>query len=244
MRPLDYIEAARVPHSLGPQEFGSWRIQRIAADMTMVEPNMTAMGPGLVGFPDYTLLRRTTGTTLHPAWEVVMEDSARELRKHLPIWMAAHGRVLVTGLGLGCVVRGLLAKPEIEHVDVVEIDPDILRVVGAEFRESERVTLIEGDALRVGWPPDIRWHFAWHDLWIENGGLQFLHAELLHRYRGRVRAQGAWAFPRGVARLYATCWNWELIGAPVPRGAVFRKPLENYPSKIPVLRGSRRPEKG
>jgi hypothetical protein len=35
---------------------------------------------------------------------------------------------------LGCVVRGLLSKPEVERIDVVEIDGDILRVVGKEFR--------------------------------------------------------------------------------------------------------------
>ena len=60
--------------------------------------------------------------------------------------------ILVAGAGLDPghdpPLSGLLAKPEIEHVDVIEIHPDILRVVGAEFRESKRVTLIEGDALR------------------------------------------------------------------------------------------------
>jgi spermidine synthase len=50
-----------------------------------------------------------------------MEDTLSELRRHTPIFMRAKGRLLVTGLGLG-VVRGLLAKPEVEHIDVVEID--------------------------------------------------------------------------------------------------------------------------
>jgi hypothetical protein len=56
-------------------------------------------------------------------YEVVMEDSPRELRRHLPIWMHAHGRVLVTGLGLGCVVRGLLASPHVEYIDVAKSTP-------------------------------------------------------------------------------------------------------------------------
>lgn len=219
MTPRDYIAAARVPHALRPQTFGLWTIQRLPARVAVTSESAKnveiSMGPRLVGFPDYTLLRRhTLACEMGKPTEVVMEDSRRELRKHLPIWLAARGRVLVTGLGLGCVVRGLLAKPEVEHVDVVEIDGGILRVVGAEFRDSNRVTLIHGDALETTLSPGSRWDFAWHDLWVEGDGLQLLHAELFHRFRDRCGPQGAWAFPRHFARLYAERKNVNLLGAP------------------------------
>ena len=141
-----------------------------------------------------------------------MEDSAFELRKHLPIWMAARGRVLVTGLGLGCVVRGLLAKPEVEQIDVVEIDDDILRVVGPEFAKDPRVTLHHGDALEIDLAG--RFDFAWHDLWTEGDGLHQLHVALLMRFSNRCGPQGAWAFPRFAARLISRNTNFPLLGAP------------------------------
>lgn len=195
MTPRDYLAAARVPASLAPQSFGLWEITR--------RRPRTAFEACYIGdAPSYTVLTRWTDATLHLAQgEVVMEDSLTELARHLPIFLAAQGRVLVTGLGLGCVVRGLLASPKVAHVDVVEIDHDILRVVGAEFDGHPRVSLHEGCALTWNFG-DRRWNYAWHDLWTDgNPHLQCLHAKLFVRYRDRVDRQGAWAFPRYIARL-------------------------------------------
>src|SRR5579863_8833218 len=194
--PQYFMEAARVPARLKPQTFGPWTIQR--RDFS---------GHGLavfqIGWNSYTLLRRVSWKTLHlMEHEIVMEDSRVELRKHLPIWMVARGRILVTGLGLGCVVRGLLANREVDHIDVVEIDKDIMRVVGHEFRGHNRVSLHHGDALTIKFPRSARWDFAWHDLWTEGDEhLQLLHAKLFHKFRKRVGRQGAWAFPRSLARM-------------------------------------------
>lgn len=211
--PQDYIEAARVPRSVEPQEFGLWRIERIKADLSLIAPLEMAMGPRLVGFPDYTLLRRyTIACEMGKPWEIVMEDSRRELRKHLPIWMAARGRVLVTGLGLGCVVRGLLANRDVDRIEVVEIDHDIIRIIGREFAGNARVGLTMGDALNE----DVvagRFDFAWHDLWQEDDGLQLTHAQLFENFGDRCGPQGAWAFPREFARLYARL-GIKLLGAP------------------------------
>lgn len=194
MTPAAYMEAARVPPTLEPQSFGLWTISRVrAADMTTWAP--------WIGWDSMTLLHRATEATLHqPPGEVVMEDSRRELARHLPIWLAARGTVLVTGLGLGCVVRGLLANPRVEHIDVVEVDPGIFDVVGREFEGNPRVTLFLGDALTAPLARSARWDFAWHDIWCEGSGLQVLHAELLVRYRDRARRQGAWMFPRFAKR--------------------------------------------
>lgn len=215
MTPQDYMAAARVPRSLEPQEFGLWTIERLRSDMAVrkfcdgdVE---MAMGPRLVGFPDYTLLRRITEATMNTGGEIVMEDSVRELRKHLPIWLAARGRVLVTGLGLGCVVRGLLANRDVDRIEVVEIDRDVARVVGLEFAGNARVGLTLGDALVDDIPG--RFDFAWHDLWVEGSHLQLLHGQLFERFRQRCGRQGAWAFPREFARMYASR-HLPLLGAP------------------------------
>lgn len=205
MSPADYLQAARVPATVAPQTFGLWTIERrLAKDSILGELD-------LVGADDYTLLRRMTDATLHRGGEIVMEDSRRELSKHLPIWLAARGRVLKTGLGLGCVVRGLLANPAVEHVDVVEIDVGIVRVIGAEFAGDPRVTIHHADALTWDFG-DRRWDFAWHDIWTEgNDGLQALHAKLMKRFWPVVGdRQGAWQFPRQVLRALPM----RLIGAP------------------------------
>lgn len=190
MTPDDYIHAARVPESLEPQAFGLWTIRR--EDVRQVIPNFNKW----VGFDTMTLLYRFTMATLHkPFGEVVMEDSRRELSRHLPIWLRAEGYVLVSGLGLGCVVRGLLASPKVDRITVIESDSQILRIIGKEFEPNERVRLLHGDALTI----EIADHFdyAWHDLWTDGDtGLQVLHMRLIMRYRAQCSFQGAWQLPR------------------------------------------------
>lgn len=214
--PADFIRAARVPDTVEAGRFGAWLIERRRVVREFLNGSKFA---GL--FADYTILRHDSWATLHlgdGAGAVVMEDSPRELQKHLPIWLAARSvpgaRILITGLGLGCVVRGLLALPTVAHVDVVELDKLILERVGAEFRRDPRVTLVHDDALLFAKDTAAfarvtgreRWDLAWHDLWIDDGGgdtdrgLQALHAEMMVALIDRVGRQGAWAFPRWARR--------------------------------------------
>lgn len=206
MKPADFIAAARVPESLKPQVFGLWSITRVSLE-NLESDFEKFMFLSQVGFRSQTALRRASWKTLHlEQGEVVMEDSLKELSTHLPIWLKAKGKVLITGLGLGCVVRGLLASPDVEHITVVEIDPHLLRVVGHEFRSNRRVELIQGDALKVFLPG--RFDYAWHDLWTDGDRhLQVLHADLIKRFHKQVKFQGAWRFPRFAKRRMP---NWLL----------------------------------
>lgn len=194
MKALDFLDAAKVPARIPPQEFGPWLLMRRTPAQAR-NWDFDGRGPTAV-------LNRTTGRTLHSGGDIVMEDSDRELKKHLPIWIAARGHVLVSGLGLGCVVRGLLAKPEVERVTVVEIDQKIIDVFWPEFRAEPRAMVLHGDALTYEWPPGMKFDFAWHDVWTEDESppLQLLHSQLIARYRDMVPRQGAWAFPRWAKR--------------------------------------------
>jgi hypothetical protein len=182
-----------------PQTSGIWAIER----MVFTKPHEQR----LIGWPSYTRL-------VHGCGDVVMEDSWTELRKHLPIWLAASGRVLVTGLGLGCVVRGLLAKPDVTHIDVIEIDRHILRVIGDQFASEPRVTFHHADALRFPVPHRYTWDFGWHDIWDEEH-LHVLHAKLLKRFHRACGRQGAWQFPRCFKRTSPL----RLLGGPRRRHA-------------------------
>lgn len=149
------------------------------------------------------ILGRVSWLTLNDPdhYEVVMEDSARELRRHAPILRHGRGRVLVSGLGLGCVVRGLLAKPDVDHIDVVEIDPAIIRHFGAEFAADPRVTIHLGDAMTYRWPRNARWDFAWHDVvCVKGDSLTLIHARLVKRFARRCGRQGWWGAGARIAR--------------------------------------------
>lgn len=154
----------------------------------------------------YTMLYCLTESTIHHPipGEVVMEDTPFELRSHLGFAMKAYGNVLVTGLGLGCVVRGLLANPAVEHVTVLENSKDVLKLV-QPFMPADRLTIIEADALE--WTAKATAHFdcAWHDVWTNRDEgephLDVWHSKLLQNCKGKIKAQGAWAFDRGCKRL-------------------------------------------
>ena len=191
--PIDYINAARVPDTMAEGDFFPWQIIRRKS------PDI-----GLLGFETQTMLCRWGWGSMHMQHgEIVMDDSLPELRRHLPIWMKARGRVLKTGLGLGCVVRGLLINPEVRHIDVVEIDERIIERCGAEFLGNPRVTIHHANAHT--WDIDGRsWDFIWHDIHDndESEHLAAQHGRLLVKYltAAPIERQGAWAFPREAKR--------------------------------------------
>lgn len=202
--PAALVAACRVPSHVREAEAGPWHLRRLTPDPRLLGAIADAcLAHPLDPYTTYMALFRHSLSTMHlegSPGEVVMEDSPRELRRHLPLLLAARGRVLVSGLGLGCVVRGLLSLPEVEHVDVVEIDRHVVELVGGEFAGDPRCTMRLGDALTVRWPRGTRWDYAWHDCWDEGGHLAILHAKLLNHYWRRVGRQGAWGMPRWFRR--------------------------------------------
>ena len=219
--PEEFILSARVPTTIVDQEFGGWTIRRCRMPPLGMPEKWKHLG-----LKDYTVLHRTSPVFKEPTWEdihleadngmvpkldIVMEDSPRELATHLPCWLGARGRVLITGLGLGCVLRGLLASPVVEHVDVVEIDPEIIRVIGPEFYGNPRCSIHCCDAREF--PSTGHWDFAWHDIWTpENVGLQVEHARLMMRFRRNCDAQGAWSFPRPFKRKLRDAKRFHCVG--------------------------------
>lgn len=137
-----------------------------------------------------------TYTRLDRAGVLWMSDTDAEWRDHLGAvtrirWGAR--RVLINGLGLGLVVRAALAVPEVEHVDVVEIDADVIKLVGPTY-EGPRCTIHHADAYDIQWPRGTRWDVAWHDIWptINSDNLPAM-ARLHRRYGRRTTWQGSWS---------------------------------------------------
>jgi hypothetical protein len=189
------LDAARATGRVPLQSFGKWCIDEVDTPSTHSD---------VCGYPSFTRLKtpiKADWSTIHLmdddglVDDVVMEDTKRELQKHLQAMLLAKGHVLKTGLGLGCFVRGALAVGKADYITVVEIDPDICSVIGREFQGNPKVRIINADAFE--WQPDAEFDFCWHDIWCpRNNGLAELHAKLMLKYEPVSKKQSAWNFPR------------------------------------------------
>lgn len=173
--------------------------------------------PVVVPAGTITYLHCLTDSTLlcQPPGELVMEDTPFELRTHLGFVLRAYGNVLVTGLGLGCVVRGLLQNPNVQHVTCIENSPDVLKLV-APYMPTDRLTIIEADALKWTAQCETRFDCAWHDLWTNKDKgephLDVWHCNLITNCFKTVKRQGAWALNRNIKRRICQVRGFQWIG--------------------------------
>lgn len=203
------FDKARVTGFIEPGENAGWLIDTITAEEDANLPGFgsiirTGRGSVKPGETYTRLFRKVRQGTRNPGRLIVMSDTPDEMRDLFPVLTTARGRVLVNGLGLGCVIRGLLTNDDIEHIDVVEISPDLIELIGPYY-DDPRVTIHEGDAATFEWPKGTRWNYAWHDVWDElttdnlnessNGLARPCSYERLHRkYGGRVDLQASWGW--------------------------------------------------
>lgn len=185
---------------------GLWFIEKTELKQEMPAPYRDEMRILPAGI--YTaLFRMTDGTMMNfPPGVVVMEDTPFELRTHLEFMLRAKGRVLVTGLGLGCVVRGLLSNPNVTHVTCIERSADVLKLV-QPYMPKDRLAIIQADALKWTATTDQTFDYAWHDLWTNReAGEPFLdiwHTQLIFNCHDKVKNQGAWKYSREAKRFLA-----------------------------------------
>ena len=180
---------------------GLWSIDKITTPLTVGSYHgKDVVLPG----GTYTHLRRITWESLYFGGQVpvVMEDTPFELNTHLNFMLRARGQVLVTGLGLGCVVRGLLANPNVDHVLCLEKSVDVERLVRPYMPKTDRLSFLFIDAFE--YPAKARkgfkFDYAWHDIWADrdNGDphLDRLHMQLFKEFRDIATHQGMWRMDR------------------------------------------------
>jgi len=196
MNRLSYTEAMKI--DLPEGESNGVRVQKFeVSDSDAKLANMRAVfstgGRGRIWPGTYTKLMRD-----NTLW---MSDTPDEMHDHASAFWQAKGRggrVLINGLGLGMVVQACLLLPNVEHVDVVEIDENVIKLVGPTYQErfGDRITIHHADAYeqRKKWPTGSRWNVAWHDIWpsISEDNLSGM-ATLKRSYGRRAAWQGAWA---------------------------------------------------
>lgn len=203
MTPEHLISAMRAT-AIPKGSSGLWVVRKHVLDKPTPH---TGEGGGICEPGLYTSLHCYTDATLATGGECVMEDTSPELRLHLEFIMRARGRVLVMGLGLGCVVRGLMENPRVTHVDVVEREQDVLDLVRPHASFDDRVEVHHADAFEyLGREPRARWNCAWHDLWSDPNRkekhLALTHSRLFVECFNRCELQGAWALPRAQRRAF------------------------------------------
>lgn len=206
---LEVMRADRIPTGSA----GLWVVKRGTQSVDVES--------GGVWYPagTYTSLMRYTDATMCQGGESVMCDDPVELSRHLEFVFRARGRVLVTGLGLGCVLRGVLANPAVDHVDVVERDADVLKLVAPHLGPG-RYAIHHAEAEAWISASEQRWDAAWHDVWVDpdcpnEGGshLAEKHQRLMFACRRRVGWQGAWHFPRDLRRLLSSAPGFRNVRA-------------------------------
>lgn len=154
---------------------------------------LTAMmhGRGYVWPGTYTALYRNGGL-----W---MSNTPDEQRDHNAPVRHARGAqtALVGGLGIGMVIAGFLAVG-VKHIDVVEIDADVIAVVGPQVqalaaRYGATVNIHQGDMYAIKWPTGTCWDVAWFDIWEAMCGDNLpLMTKLARSYGRRTGWQGFW----------------------------------------------------
>src|SRR5215471_9730041 len=99
-------------------QYGAW-------SLTTVTDHFAAVGyfrgmQWVDGTPQYVLRRGR---------EVWMSISPMELESQALHLHAAHGDVVIAGLGMGALVYNVLQKPEVTHVTVVERDHEVVALL-------------------------------------------------------------------------------------------------------------------
>ena len=132
-------------------------------------------------------------------YRVWMSDTRAEIMEHSPminkLWWSGvkpDKDILINGLGLGVVVHAALEAKGVRHIDVVENNDDIIRLV-RPCLPADKVTIHPDDAYTIQWPRGKRWDLAWHDIWptITDDNLPEMD-RLIAKYKHRVGWQGCW----------------------------------------------------
>lgn len=149
--------------------------------------------------------------------ELWMSDTTAERYDHID---AAYeigrrgGRILIGGLGLGMILRVALLTPEVEHVDVVELDEDVIALVGPSYEKmaadlGKSLTIHRADMMKIKWPPNTSWDVAWFDIWptLNPDNLEDM-ARLARSYTRRTDWYGMWGKELILSERARGRWDW------------------------------------
>ncbi len=200
---VDVPEGASGRHTID-----HFTVSKESAEKYNIGLNMIDSPAGYISPGTYTRMLRDKDTPATPP-VVVMSDTPGEISDHMEFILRAKGNVLVHGLGLGVVLKALLAKEDVTHVTVVEKDSEVIELVAPHYLNITQEELgkfstgmeihAKGISIRCDnaytWEPEKgqRWDCVWHDIWDFISAKNKPKMERLHRRFGqRCDFQDSW----------------------------------------------------
>lgn len=186
-RKLNTIDKVKVPEGTR----GNWKVERF--EITREQANISLLRAAINNRPREFVDPGTYTRLVHRHRGIIMSDTPAEMNDHANAVMRARGDCLINGLGLGMVLGAILKKPEVVRVTVVEIDRDVIALVGPSYAKDSRVGIVRADAYTWRPPSNIRFDWVWHDIWdsVCADNLDGI-AKLKRKYAKRAEWQGAW----------------------------------------------------
>lgn len=178
-----------------PVEVPEGKTERVRIDTFTVSPEIARYSNVKMLYDGEYWMRIEPGTykRLVVDGEMMMSNTPMERYSNDWIIKEGKGRILINGLGLGCVLTALLKKPDVTEVWVVEKDEDVIKLVWPTFEHDPRVRLIHADALEYVPPKGQVFDYVWHDIWptISVDNLPDM-TKLHRRYARRCVHQQSW----------------------------------------------------
>ena len=145
-------------------ECGSARVEHFS--VCPRETEMMACRAALNGHPTHVVPPGRYARLLVDG-RLVMTDTPMEKGSNRRLIEMARGRVLIGGLGLGMVAWPLLAKkPALHSLTILEINPDVISLVGRHLPGDSRIEIIQADVFK--WRPSRRlpkFDTIYFDIW-------------------------------------------------------------------------------
>ena len=183
---------------------GDWTVEKF--EITEAEARLSNLRAAINGRPRESVDPGWYTRLVHAKRGMIMSDTPAEMMDHLDAVRRATGRCLINGLGIGMVLGAILKKPDVERVTVVELEPDVIALVGPTYTKDRRVEVVQASAFDYQPPRGMRYNMVWHDIWddITFGNLPAM--ERLHRkYARRADWQGSWC--HGECQLLKRGWR-------------------------------------
>jgi hypothetical protein len=142
-----------------------------------------------------------TYTRLTVDGRIWMTDTPAEVRDHIicDAPMAEAESLLIVGLGMGMIVNRALTAHDIYRIDIVEIDPRVIRAVGPHYLrmgddQGCDIRIHEADIHEWRPPNKATWDVGWFDIWptINDEDMDEV-KRLRSRFGRRLGWFGAWA---------------------------------------------------
>lgn len=204
MKPLLHTEVFKffggykleVPVDIPDQEFGDWKIKTFTVTEEDEEAQrarsifqVNKLGEiRITPAGTYKKLSRKNGT-------VVMSNTPDELRDQVDFVRHAHGNVLINGLGLGITLKMIHVVDRVDKVTVIEVDKDIIDVIGKYYLEEygDWLEVIHADALEYKPEKDKTFDAVWHDIWdnLEVSNIDEMKT-LTRKYARKSKWQACW----------------------------------------------------